>query len=210
MGSSGSLYSGRFSCRVASFWSKDANSLAQSQTDFPECVYVGSSRACGEWLGITAYPRHCWESMGLDSSQVGWGGDAGCCPDMIRACLWPTEDEESYEAAATPVSGAFHMPLAAPRPRLPRSHNAPIVRSSARLPPGEQLRAKGLGRALMPGVQSGLGYSVVRPTWILESEKLRKMKSWNWKLTGAGALGCLDWRDGPVPKVLLCHQFTFS
>ena len=62
----------------------------------------------------------------------------------------------------------------------------------------------------MPGVQSGLGYSVVRPTWILESEKLRKMKSWNWKLTGAGALGCLDWTDGPVPKVLLCHQFTFS
>lgn len=84
--------------------------------------------------------------MGLDSSQVGWGGDAGCCPDMIRACLWPTEDEESYEAAATPVSGASHMPLAAPRPWLPRSHNAPIVRSSARLPPGEQLRAKGLGR----------------------------------------------------------------
>lgn len=45
-----SLYSGRFSCRVASFWSKDANLLAQSQTDFPECVCVGNSRAYGEWL----------------------------------------------------------------------------------------------------------------------------------------------------------------
>ena len=54
--------------------------------------------------------------------------------------------------AATPISRASHMPLAAPRPWLPRSHNAPIVCSSARLPPGEQLRAKGLGRALMPGV----------------------------------------------------------
>ena len=108
--------------------------------------------------------------------QVGWGGDAGCCPDVLRACLWPTEDEESYKVAATPISRASHMPLAAPRPWLPRSHNAPIVRCSARLPPGEQLRAKSLGRALMPGVQSGRKSSVVRPTWILESEKLRKMK----------------------------------
>ena len=143
LGSCGSLYSETFSCRVSSFWSKDANLLAQSQTDFPECVCVGSSRAYGEWLGITAYPRHCRESRLI---QVGWGGDAGCCPDVLRACLWPTEDEESYEAAATPVSRASHMPLAAPRPRLPSFHNAPIVHSSARLPPGEQLRAKGPGR----------------------------------------------------------------
>lgn len=77
MGSSGSFYSGRFSCRVTSFWSKDANLLAQSRTDFPECVYVGSSRACGEWFGIAAYARHCWDSMGLNSSRLAGVGTQG-------------------------------------------------------------------------------------------------------------------------------------
>lgn len=36
---------------------------------------------------------------------------------------------------------------------------------------------RGRAGGLMPGVQSGRKSSVVRPTWILESEKLRKTKS---------------------------------
>lgn len=62
-------------------------------------MWGASSRACGEWFGIAAYAGHCWDSIGLNSSRL-----AGCCPDVLRACLWPSEDEESYEAAATPVS----------------------------------------------------------------------------------------------------------
>ena len=121
MGSSGSLYSGRFSCRVASFWSKDANLLAQFQTDFPECVYVGSSRACGEWLGITAYPRHCWESMGLDSSRLAGAGTQGAVltcsghasgpPRMRRATKWlPLLSPELPTCLSLPPGPGFQGP----------------------------------------------------------------------------------------------------
>lgn len=130
---------------------------------------------------------------------------------MLRACLWPTEDEESYEAAATPVSRASHMPLAAPRPRLPSFHNAPIVRSSARLPLESSSEPRGPGGGLMPGVQSegkecgqihvDLGSWRSLENEILELEAHRCRGS-----------GCLDWKDGPVPKSCLSsvHFFTMK
>lgn len=60
--------------------------------------------------------------------------------------------EESYGAAATP---ALKPPtgLLLPQAPLLRSHNAPLVHSSARLPPRGQLRAQGLNKALNPGAQ---------------------------------------------------------
>lgn len=70
------------------------------------------------------------------SSGMARSGPASC----------PARTKESCKAAATPATEPpTHLPLP------PRSHNAPIVHSSAGMPPREQLRAQGLGRALNPG-----------------------------------------------------------
>lgn len=121
--------------------------LAQARMNFLECVHGGSSRVGGERLRRAIYPQTL---LGFWGTQVSAGTGT---PGAVLACSGPASGpartEESQEAAATPAPPASHRPPAAPRPWHPRSHKAPIVRSSARLHrhpnPGAALR-RGPGR----------------------------------------------------------------
>ncbi|KAK1341598.1 hypothetical protein QTO34_018013 [Cnephaeus nilssonii] len=55
-----------------------------------------------------------------------------------------------------------------PKPPLLRSHNAPLVHSSAKLPPREQLRAQGMNKARIPGHS---GQTHTEPCWTKSRKK---------------------------------------
>lgn len=69
---------------------------------------------------------------------------------MLRTCFWPSEDEEQRSSCHFCHPSLPHASCCSQASTL-RSHNAPIVHQLCQAAPREQLRAKGLGRALIPG-----------------------------------------------------------
>lgn len=101
-------------------------------------VYVGSGVACGERLE-RAEPSS--DIAGIPRDQAPSGQAGAGMSWHARARLWPSEDRGELQSSCCP---ALQPPtgLLLPEPPLPRSHNAPLVHSSAGCPPGSSSESR--------------------------------------------------------------------